>query len=78
MQLRPGNIVMLSKDGVKGEHYAMYLYNNCYLSQLGDGGPIVLTDLEALHAKYQTTEIIRIKPGITQYQDFLANRLPIH
>ena len=37
-----------------------------------------LSLLDALRRKYQTTEIIRIKPGITQYKDFLVNRLPIH
>lgn len=71
--LEPNDYVYLSqlhcKDGIHTQegdvypfHYAIFIKDlGLYVSQFGNGGPIVLCDLAAMHAYFDTTTLTYIR-----------------
>jgi hypothetical protein len=56
------NMILLNNEHKKGHHFAWYLKElDLYLSQYGNGGEIVLSDLEDMQQFFKTTNFTYIK-----------------
>lgn len=74
--LRSGDVVIFTdQDATYGKHYAIYLGDHLYLSKLGEGGSIIVSDKQFLHEEYGTSMMVRIPPHITRYASFWGNCL---
>ena len=72
--LKPGDGIVLfapePPQKITLKHYAIFLKNGTYISKFGNGGMIMITDLESMLLFWKCTGVAKVKPDCAHLESF--------
>lgn len=61
--LKPGDTILIGKNGDDFSHLAIYLGHDLYLSKFGSIGPLLVTTLPAMILNFEAKRVVKITPS---------------